>query len=236
MNNIEAESAEQKMTLLKKRVNTANILSFILSASISIHPFFRNISGTLLILNCLFFSWYVRFYVHLVEVKTKAFKFPKILFSFFFPALGLFLVSVNSFFVLRESLFYSYVLIILSSFSLFNWQIVRDSAPARKLQHVLFILLTGIFFSIGTIIWVNCKFDDSTETTISAQIVSRESHSSRGSSPVYSLTIKSSFPFFKQTSVNINKALWNGLIHQSRATLHIRKGFLYVQWFQITPG
>jgi len=98
---------------------------------------------------------------------------------------------------------------------------------------IAMLLMFTTAFSYGSIVMLNCTFDNSTPTIYRADVLSKRISS--GTIPLHYIELSEwgNQPDFNE--VLISKKLYNSLAEDDEAIVHQKSGALGIDWFEVIP-
>ena len=132
---------------------------------------------------------------------------------------------------------YDYYCMIFISMSLIIWGLfyitgINKAVESIKGQTIMMIIV-ALIYSSGSVIQINCTFDNSTPKIFHTNIISKDIEYSKGNH--YYVTLSPWNVSKKSHHIEVSQSFYEGKSQGDSVIVHMKKGTINIPWFYITP-
>lgn len=166
--------------------------------------------------------------------EKKGSAYPTIIHAFIFPSLALMLRAVLDFDIFD----YSKVFLpttVFAIFLLFVLFLKQQEFKFKSKQDVVAVCVATVFviiYSFGTIIHVNCFYDQSNSKQYSAQVLSKRISS--GKTTTYYFKLSPWGPQLEENEVSVDEENYNHVVEGAEVKIYYKTGLLEIPWLIVS--
>ena len=229
------EVREEKLAKARKIARVINWAAGITTASTFFYPTPYQYSILAAMIIPIIALLAVKFSDELIRVdESKGSAHPSVVYAFIYPSLGIMLRAILDYSIFDYSNVWPTTVVITLAF-LFVLLIKQQEITFNKKVHYLTVSCLALFlfaFSFGTVIHINCYYDNSEAKYFTAKVLDKRISS--GKSTSYYLQLSPWGHQKEADEVSISKGLYNRFEVGEEVDIYFRDGKLEIPWFIVT--
>ncbi|WP_224998754.1 hypothetical protein [Cesiribacter sp. SM1] len=165
--------------------------------------------------------------------ERKGSAYPSVIYGLIYPSLGLMLRAFLDFDIFEYDNVWGGTILLTLTFVGLVFLIQKELSFKNKLDYftLLSISLFLFFYSLGTIIHINCYYDDSQAEQYEAKILNKRVSSGKSTSYYFELS-----PWGRKNEIDevtVDKSLYNRMEVGEEVKIYFKNGKLDIPWFMV---